>query len=434
MKVTAVFFNKQKTSSNYDRDKILNDLSKISNIKCRDEIFKKREYKKENLFAKEAISFKVVINLLKYIDYKMCIYFVLFLYAFNVLVTNFGLDLDSNIISFATNIYTDTKKEFDYASVKNIYPVFNDNCYNIEKIDKNNNVVSNIKKLEIPVPKVKEEVIFNEEIKDVADKVDEVANVFNSDDKIAVTKKQMSNRTEIKINDIIINNYSNHFDVDYEALAKKDIYFTKESDEILFYSTHTSESYTNSDKYKFGYSGTFRSREPNYNMISVGNLLTDYLTNLGIKSNYNDTPHDYYNYTTSYSSSRKTLKDVLATKNYSLIVDLHRDAIADLTFSPEVKIVDKTVSQLMFVIGVGSSAYPNENAIENLTLAIKLQLLAEKVYPGLFRPIMIKDATYNQDMNNRALLIECGATGNILDEVYLSMDCLSNLFNLMYIN
>lgn len=448
MKVTAVFFNKQKTSTNYEREKILNDLNKLQNFKSnksqnnklknnKSQNNKSQNNKNNNLqrsnifktsYKKEKNNLKDVLKIFKYVDYKMCIYFCVLLYFSSTILTNFGFDLDSNLLSLATNVYQKEDIKLDYTSIKNIYPVFNETSYNITE-----SIIEKVEEIETEEDS-NQDIKVNEEIKEIASDLDETSNVFNSDEEITVVETEMSNRIEIQINDITINNYSSHFDVDYEELAEKEIYFTKESDSILFYSTHTSESYTNSDGYQFEYSGTFRSQDASYNMISVGKLLTSYLDEFNIDSIYNDTPHDYTNYTTSYTSSRTTLKNVLADKDYSLIVDLHRDAIADLTYSPEVEIAGETVSQLMFVVGVGSEAYPNPYAEENLALAIKLQLLAEKLYPGLFRPIMIKDSTYNQDMNNNALLIECGATGNTLEEVYISMECLSNLFNLMYLN
>ena len=86
----------------------------------------------------------------------------------------------------------------------------------------------------------------------------------------------------------------------------------------------------------------------------------------------------------------------------------------------------------MFVMGVGSNSVKNPNWQDNIALAIQIQLLADKIYPGLFKPMMIRNSVYNQDLNKYSMLIEFGATGNTIEEVKLSTRCLTNLLNIMY--
>ena len=59
-------------------------------------------------------------------------------------------------------------------------------------------------------------------------------------------------------------------------------------------------------------------------------------------------------------------------------------------------------------------------------------MLANKIYPGLFRPMIIRDSVYNQDLMANSFLIEVGATGNTIEEAKLSTRCLANLLNIMY--
>ena len=113
-----------------------------------------------------------------------------------------------------------------------------------------------------------------------------------------------------------------------------------------------------------------------------------------------------------------------------IIIDVHRDAMADLTYRPVANINGVQVSQLMFVVGIGTGE--NKYWEDNLRLALKLQQIANKIYPGLFRQMIIRDSTYNQDLNRYSLLIEFGATGNTIEEVKLSTRCVSNLLNILY--
>ena len=54
------------------------------------------------------------------------------------------------------------------------------------------------------------------------------------------------------------------------------------------------------------------------------------------------------------------------------------------------------------------------------------------MYPGLFRPIIVRNSRYNQHISNGACIIEVGATGNTLDECLLSMQCLANILEEIY--
>ena len=65
-------------------------------------------------------------------------------------------------------------------------------------------------------------------------------------------------------------------------------------------------------------------------------------------------------------------------------------------------------------------------------MSVKIQKTANEIYPGLFRPIILRNSRYNQHVSPRACIIEVGATGNTLDECLLSMQCLANILNKMY--
>ncbi|MNP30172.1 Stage II sporulation protein P (SpoIIP) [compost metagenome] len=88
----------------------------------------------------------------------------------------------------------------------------------------------------------------------------------------------------------------------------------------------------------------------------------------------------------------------------------------------------------MFVIGVGTDTAKNEYWEDNLSLALQIQRIADSVYPGLFRPMIVRNSVYNQDLNKFSLLIEVGATGNTIDQALLSTRCLTNVLNILYKN
>ena len=66
---------------------------------------------------------------------------------------------------------------------------------------------------------------------------------------------------------------------------------------------------------------------------------------------------------------------------------------------------------------------------QNLQFAMKVQQIADKMYPGLFRPIILRDARYNQHLTTATSIIEVGATGNTLDQCLNSMKYLAKVLN-----
>ena len=98
-------------------------------------------------------------------------------------------------------------------------------------------------------------------------------------------------------------------------------------------------------------------------------------------------------------------------------------------YAPSVKIGDETVAQLMFVIGTNAGGLEHPNWDNNLRLAIKIQEKANEMYPGLFKPIILRNSRYNQHVTNGAAIIEVGATGNTLEQCNGSMKYLADVIN-----
>ena len=109
---------------------------------------------------------------------------------------------------------------------------------------------------------------------------------------------------------------------------------------------------------------------------------------------------------------------------------MHRDAIGNNnSYAPKVKIGDEYVAQLMFVIGTDGGGLSHPDWQQNLKLAVKIQQVANKMYPGLFRPIILRNSRYNQHLAKGACIIEVGATGNTLEQCIASMKYLAKILN-----
>lgn len=213
-----------------------------------------------------------------------------------------------------------------------------------------------------------------------------------------------------------------------EEILTPDITVNKEN--ILIYHTHSCESYTASKKYQYTQTGTFRTTDKKYSVIRVGDELELQLKGYGYNVIHDEEYHDYPSYSGSYSNSLKTITKLLEeNENTDIVIDIHRDAIGNYTYAPTVKIGDEYVAQLMFVIGGNGSSVTHENWQQNLKFAIKVQEKANELYPGLFKPIILRYSAYNQQVAKAATIIEVGATGNTLEQALTSMKYLAKVLD-----
>lgn len=204
---------------------------------------------------------------------------------------------------------------------------------------------------------------------------------------------------------------------------------TVNKENILIFHTHTCESYTPSEKYQYKQTGNYRTTDRNFSVVRVGRELDRQLQNYGYKVIHSETYHDYPSYTGSYENSYKTVTNLLQkNKNTDIVIDLHRDAISDYSYAPTVKIGEEYAAQLMFVIG-GNVSKEHPNWQQNLKFAVKIQQKANEMYPGLFKPIILRYASYNQQTAKAANIIEVGSTGNTMEQALTSMKYLAKVIS-----
>ena len=204
---------------------------------------------------------------------------------------------------------------------------------------------------------------------------------------------------------------------------------TVNKENILIFHTHTCESYTPSEKYQYKQTGNYRTKDKNYTVVRVGKELDRQLKSYGYNVIHDETYHDYPSYTGSYSNSYATVTKLLEqNKNTDVVIDLHRDAISDYSYAPTVKIGDEYAAQLMFVMG-GNISKEHPNWQQNLKFAVKIQEKANEMYPGLFKPIILRYASYNQQTAKAACIIEVGSTGNTMDQALVSMKYLAKVIS-----
>ena len=175
---------------------------------------------------------------------------------------------------------------------------------------------------------------------------------------------------------------------------------------------------------------TFRTTDLNFTVSRVGDELTNQLKYYGYNVIHDKTYHDYPSYNGSYARSLVTVQNLLKINpNTDVVFDIHRDAIGDSSYAPKVKIGDEYACQLMFVIGTNASGLEHAGWLQNLKFATMIQSKANELYPGLFKPIVVRSSRYNQHLSKCASIIEVGATGNTLEEANVSMKYLAKIIS-----
>ena len=208
-------------------------------------------------------------------------------------------------------------------------------------------------------------------------------------------------------------------------------YEVKNKDKVIIYHTHTCESYTSSEAFPYEMTGNYRTTDLNYTVSRVGDELEKYLKEYGKTVIHDKTYHDYPAYNGSYGRSLSTVQNILKdNQDAEIMIDLHRDAVGSSnTYGPTVKIGEETCAQVMFVIGTDGSGLYHPNWRKNLEFAVKVQKIANDMYPGLFRPIILRNSRYNQQLTNATTIIEVGATGNTLEQCTSSMKYLAKVLD-----
>lgn len=276
------------------------------------------------------------------------------------------------------------------------------------------NKMTSILDMELPIIKETESII-EIETPEEAEEIEEERTTVDIKDTYTNTYKtvKVKNLTNIKLTEAILK-------PDYKVKNKKD---------ILIYHTHTCESYTQTKENSYKPSGNFRTIDLNYSVVKVGKCLEEELKKKKFNTIRDETKHDYPAYSGSYTRSLETVEKMLKEKKEAEIVfDIHRDAVgSNSNYAPTVEINGEKVAQLMFVIGTNDGGGKHPNWENNLKFAVLIQEKANEMYPGLFRSINLRSATFNQKVANAASIIEVGATGNTLEEATASMKYLAEV-------
>lgn len=200
-----------------------------------------------------------------------------------------------------------------------------------------------------------------------------------------------------------------------------------EGPQVLIIHTHSCESYTQSDGHTYIPDGNFRTLDKTASVIAVGDRLAEELAARGVEVIHDRTYNDYPSYNRSYAVAREKIQEYLEQyPSIVLVIDLHRDALAE-PVREATNLNGTDCAKLMLVVGTDEGGLNHPHWQRNLSCALKLQALANREVPELFRPLSFRKERFNGDLSPGEMIVEVGSTGNTLPEALASMPWLAEL-------
>ena len=188
---------------------------------------------------------------------------------------------------------------------------------------------------------------------------------------------------------------------------------------LYIYNTHDTE------KYALPFTSDY-SIIPDVTLVSK--MLKEYLKSYNIDSYIESSKiKDYLKknklkYSDSYEASRYYLEKNL-NNNYELILDIHRDSLRRKYTLYEKD--NKKYARILFIIGAS-----NKNYKKNKEIAENLNSRLNNKYKGMSRGVTIReDATYNQDLNSKIILVKIGGIDNTLEELNNTIEVFSKVIS-----
>lgn len=240
--------------------------------------------------------------------------------------------------------------------------------------------------------------------------------------------------------------YNNFYTVDHtttlssellngKKLLEKDLTIEKNAEvpQILILHTHSQEFFANSD-----------TNNIDTGIVGVGDYLTELLTKKGYNVIHDRSVYDYVNgvldRNNAYTFATLGAEEIIeANPSIEIVIDLHRDGIADESKHITSMVEGKEVAPIMLFNGIsytnklGNIDYLYNPYIEdNLATSLQIKLKAEEYYPDVFRKIYIKGYRYVLHLKPRSMLIEAGFQTNTKEEVCNSMELLANILDMVF--
>jgi len=189
--------------------------------------------------------------------------------------------------------------------------------------------------------------------------------------------------------------------------------------QILIIHTHSSEAYTQAGLDRYQPSDSYRTENTEFNIVRIGDELTDILQQAGLNVIHDRGIYDYPSYTGSYTRSAEAVSRYLSDyPSINVVIDMHRDALGTdgVVYKTMAEEDGSVASQIMLLVGTDESGLEHPNWRGNLAFALYLQDAVNAVNPTLMRPVDLVRERYNQHLSPASLIMEVGSSGNTLQE------------------
>lgn len=224
----------------------------------------------------------------------------------------------------------------------------------------------------------------------------------------------------------------NREQLDAVSLLEKDLRMSTgaENPQILIYHSHSQEEFADSNP---GDSST--------TIVGIGEYLTTLLRDtygyhvLHVTDTF-DIVDGKLDRNKAYNYAQETISRVLEENpSIEVVIDLHRDGVTGGK-RLVTEINGKPTAKIMFFNGLsrtnqnGELSYlPNPYIQDNLAFSLQLARYAKEYYPDWFRTIYLRGYRYNLHLRPKALLVECGAQTNTVEEEMNAMEPLADILN-----
>ena len=202
---------------------------------------------------------------------------------------------------------------------------------------------------------------------------------------------------------------------------------------VLIVHTHGTESFA--DKNAPYYNDTVnypRSEDVSKNIVAVGKVLCDTLSENGIPTIHCEIMHDKDSYINAYDRTAESIQSYIEKyPSIQYIFDVHRDSLirSDLVkLRPVTLVGDSPCAQIMMIVGSNEKGAGDYAWQDNLVLATAIQKNLFSDARGVARQLNLRGATYNQQYAKHGILVEIGSCGNTLEEAKLAAKVFGNAF------
>lgn len=195
---------------------------------------------------------------------------------------------------------------------------------------------------------------------------------------------------------------------------------------VLIVHTHTSEGYLREkSEVLFGDLGEATyTLDAERSVVAVGRVLSETLRGHGVSAVHCTTVHDADGMRGAYAASAESVRFFLSLyPSIRYVIDLHRDAVLDAD-GAYVRAVSDTAdgacAQILPVVGSDGNGTEHGRWEDNLALSLQLRRALNGEEGSVCRPVILRNASYNQELAPYSLLLEIGTGGNCIREAELA--------------